>query len=816
MPKLLRILVPLVVLGAVMAMPTAASAQTATTCGAGGWAATDPASPAFMPGCANFENYEWQSSVVRSNTATQSDFAFTSKRIDGVRHDYVAAGNYAGFRIFDVTDPADPILMSDTPCGGSQGDITIVGKYLFRSSDGSHNVPFADLNRACETSGNENQRVSLTGFDTDGDSFQLEFQGEQTVPFVRGTNFDATSIAEALAGRNEVQTVVLTDFNAANAGNAFRVRIGGEVSALIGNGGINISTGNQNTRNNNLANAINAITGFAGTVTIANAGNTGFVATFTLATAAMEVDELEIVFEGSEDMPPTGCTTEVTPCSATVTETTEHLAAPLPSWEQGGTATVSNLTDEGFNVTFAGSYAASDVSMLSVVNGAPDVTGTVIEQLKGTPGVGFVGMYVFDISDLTQPKFVTAVPVCGGGHTHTVYDDKARNRVVVYMTRSGTTGSVPGFGVSCAGLPNNRLTAVTVPKNNPKAARIASENIVYPGSGGCHDTNVFEEKQRILTACLGSGVSMLDISDPLNATTVWGPFTWPNHGTWHTGSWSWSGDYVYVNGEPGGGSSSECAFDDHPAKPTVFALNADTGTLEGTWTLPRPQETTSSTNNCTVHNLNVLPLANKNVLAHSFYTAGASIIDFTNPKAPQEVAFIDQVLTPGGGPVIPGGAGCWSAYWYNGSIFCNELSWGLHIFDVDLPFWDDTMTLEAHNAQTVTNFIRCEVSFTGGPVRAGQNRRVRATARLYGPAPLQAAKDTNVRISGPGFNRLVKTNDNGVAVAKVRAARAGTLRVAVREADNLNITGNCSATKSIAKKKAAKRTAKASARAVRR
>ena len=465
-------------------------------------------------------------------------------------------------------------------------------------------------------------------------------------------------------------------------------------------------------------------------------------------------------------------------------------------------------------MTFGGAYAAVDVSMLSVVNGAPDVTGTVVEQLKGTPGVGFVGMYVFDISDLTEPKFVTAVPVCGGGHTHTVYDDKARNRVIVYMTRSGTTGSVPGFGVSCAGLPANRLTAVTVPKNNPKAARIASENIVYPGSGGCHDANVFEEKKRILTACLGQGVSMLDISDPLNATTVWGPFTWPNHGTWHTGSWSWSGDYVYVNGEPGGGSASECAFDDHPAKPTVFALNADTGTLEGTWTLPRPQETTSSTSNCTVHNLNVLPLANKNVLAHSFYTAGASLIDFTNPKAPEEVAFIDQILTPGGGPVVPSGAGCWSAYWYNGSIFCNELSWGLHIFDVNVPFWDDTMTLEAHNAQTVTNFIRCEVSFTGGPVRAGQTRQVRATARLYGPAPLQAAKDTNVRISGPGFNRLVTTNDNGVAVATVRAARAGTLRVAVREADNLNITGNCSATRSIAKK-AATRTAR-SAQAVRR
>ena len=990
MPKLLRILVPLVVLGAVMAMPTTASAQTNTTCGAGAWAVDDPSSPYWLDCPAPRENYIWKSSVIRSNTATQSDFAFTDK--------YVAAGNYAGFRIFDISNPANPVLMSDTPCGGSQGDITIVGDLLFRSSDGSHNVPFADLNRACETSGNENQRVTLTSFDTDGDSFQLEFMGETSIPivrgqndttagidavleggneqqaitltgfdtdgdsfeldlngtptgtFTRGTNYDAASILAEIHGPTEVQTVALTDYEEdgdsytltyggedtipivrgqndtaqgietaleggdevqqvslsgfTSATDSLQVQIGGNNSATLGEGGLNFTSGNTNGRNNNVASAINGIEGFAGTVSVSGSSANGFTVTFGGASANTDAPAMTLVvncvacthsvrevaqggaaiaswpadgavsvgslsdtgytltfggegFQGTNVDPvtvtngvaggatvPAGVVAETTAggpgvfpvgtiasvtnpsdtgftltfggvlsqtdvdplavvngapdVTGTVRETVKGTG-PIASWIAGGLSAVSNLTDAGFNVVFSGEYAAFDVPMLSVVNGTGDVTGTVVEQLKGAPGVGFVGMYIFDISDVSNPVFLKAVPVCGGGHTHTVYNDKARNRVVVYMTRSGTTGSVAGFGVSCAGLPSNRLTAVTVPKSNPKAARIASENITYPGSGGCHDTNVFEEKQRILVACLGSGVSMLDISDPLNATTVWGPFTWPNHGTWHTGSWSWSGDYVYVNGEPGGGSSSECAFDDHPAKPTVFALDADTGTLEGTWTLPRPQETTSSTSNCTVHNLNVLPLANKNVLAHSFYTAGASIIDFTNPKAPKEVAFIDQVLTPGGGPVIPSGAGCWSAYWYNGSIFCNELSWGLHIFDVDLPFWNDTMTLPAHNAQTVTNFIRCQLSFRGGPVRAGQTRTVRATAKLFGPAPLQAAKDTKVRISGPGFNRLVRTNDNGVATATVRAARRGTLRVAVREADNLNITGNCSSSRAIAR-----------------
>ncbi|HSL12122.1 MAG TPA: hypothetical protein VLA82_12475, partial [Actinomycetota bacterium] len=689
-----------------------------------------------------------------------------------------------------MTDPASPQLMSDTPCGGSQGDITMVGNLIFRSSDGSHNVPFADLNRACETSGNENQRVNLEGFDEDGDSFRLSFQGNQTIPIVRGQNNTTAGIDAALEGGNEQQVVSLTGYD--TNGESFQLSLGGNTSIPIVRGTNNTTAGIQQallgvdevqtlTLNNfvaaddsftitlpgvgtssvlgeggaavsaaNIQAAINGIAGFPGGVTVSGSGNGPYTITFAGASAKTNWDQITVAFDaGDAD----DCKTLDPACSATIGTTTDGRAAlhpsiagatigvsglsdngftltfsgthaqtdigditvvgsgdvsgtvretvkgtpPVTGWLAGGTSTISNLPDAGFNVVFAGNYAAFDVPSMSVVATTGGVTGTVVEQAKGAPGAGFVGLYVFDATDLENPVFLKAVPVCGGGHTHTVYDDKANNRVVAYMTRSGTTGTLPAFGVSCAGLPANRLTAVTIPKSNPKAARIASENIVYPGSGGCHDANVFEEKQRILTACLGSGVSMLDISDPLNATTVWGPFTWPNHGTWHTGSWSWSGDYVYVNGEPGGGSASECAFDDHPAKPSVFALNADTGSLEGTWTLPRPQETTSSQSNCTVHNLNVLPLANKNVLAHSFYTAGASLIDFTNPQAPREVAFIDQILTPGGGGVITSGAGCWSAYWYNGTIFCNELSWGLHLFGINtnnLPWYADTMTLE--------------------------------------------------------------------------------------------------------------------------
>lgn len=62
------------------------------------------------------------------------------------------------------------------------------------------------------------------------------------------------------------------------------------------------------------------------------------------------------------------------------------------------------------------------------------------------------------------------------------------------------------------------------------------------------------------------------------------------------------------------------------------------------------------------------------------------LVDVTNPKAPQELGFVDPHLpTPTQGE---SGRGCWTGYWYNGNLFCSELNWGLHIFTVDEPWWD--------------------------------------------------------------------------------------------------------------------------------
>ena len=54
-----------------------------------------------------------------------SDLAFTG--------DYAIAGNFNGFQVYDVSDPADPTLRSSFVCPGGQGDVSVFGDLLFMS-----------------------------------------------------------------------------------------------------------------------------------------------------------------------------------------------------------------------------------------------------------------------------------------------------------------------------------------------------------------------------------------------------------------------------------------------------------------------------------------------------------------------------------------------------------------------------------------------------------------------------------------------------------------------------------------------------------
>jgi hypothetical protein len=68
---------------------------------------------------------------VRGLTFVNSDLAF--------RGNNVYMGNFAGFSIYDVSNPAKPALLSAVACITSQGDPSIVGTLLFVSAEGGGN-----------------------------------------------------------------------------------------------------------------------------------------------------------------------------------------------------------------------------------------------------------------------------------------------------------------------------------------------------------------------------------------------------------------------------------------------------------------------------------------------------------------------------------------------------------------------------------------------------------------------------------------------------------------------------------------------------
>lgn len=86
---------------------------------------------------------------VRGLTFVNSDLAF--------RGNLVYQGNFAGFAIWDVSNPSAPVMMSVVPCITSQGDPSIIGNLLFVSAEGGGN------RNDCAKGGVQNPADLMTG-----------------------------------------------------------------------------------------------------------------------------------------------------------------------------------------------------------------------------------------------------------------------------------------------------------------------------------------------------------------------------------------------------------------------------------------------------------------------------------------------------------------------------------------------------------------------------------------------------------------------------------------------------------------------------
>ncbi|WP_432417559.1 LVIVD repeat-containing protein [Actinoplanes solisilvae] len=334
------------------------------------------------------------------------------------------------------------------------------------------------------------------------------------------------------------------------------------------------------------------------------------------------------------------------------------------------------------------------------------------------PGDRWEGVKIFDISNPLTPRYLKSIKTDCGSHTQTLVPGKrGEKNVYLYISSYNLAGAdLP----NCA-LPHDKISIIKVPLRNPTAAAVVATPVVFPDGGypggpanpngspttGCHDITVYAEKDIAAGACMGDGV-LFDISDrakPKVLTTVRDEV---NFAFWHSATFNNSGTKIVFTDELGGGGAATC-------NPTVGpnrgadAIYDIVGhgkksklVFRSYFKIPR---TNADTENCVAHNGSLIPVPGRDIMVQAWYQGGISVWDFTDSRRPKEIAYWER------GPISATqfvGGGSWSAYWYNGYIYSNDIVKGVDVLELKDPRtwvakWFRT---DEFNAQTQDNFLR--------------------------------------------------------------------------------------------------------------
>ncbi|MET9564433.1 LVIVD repeat-containing protein [Streptomyces tauricus] len=304
------------------------------------------------------------------------------------------------------------------------------------------------------------------------------------------------------------------------------------------------------------------------------------------------------------------------------------------------------------------------------------------------------GMKVFDISDKKNPKYVAAVETACGSHTHTLVPE--RKNVYIYVSSYSPSATFP----DCQ-PPHDGISIIKVPRKAPEKAAVVNFPVLFPGEGadgggnpggptnpgvskttGCHDITVLPSKDLAAGACMGDGI-LFSIKDPENPKIIDQVQDNVNFAFWHSASFNQKADKVVFTDELGGGGAATCneAVGPNRGADGIYDIvgKGDKRKLvfKSYFKIPRHQ---ADTENCVAHNGSLIPVKGKDIMVQAWYQGGISVWDFTNSSKPKEIAFFER------GPLstttmVTGGS--WSAYYYNGYIYSNDIAKGFDVLKIN-------------------------------------------------------------------------------------------------------------------------------------
>ncbi|MDO3705359.1 hypothetical protein Q3W71_27175 [Micromonospora sp. C28SCA-DRY-2] len=333
--------------------------------------------------------------------------------------------------------------------------------------------------------------------------------------------------------------------------------------------------------------------------------------------------------------------------------------------------------------------------------------------LPATEKESWEGIKIFDIRDKANPRYIKSVETACGSHTHTLVPAKDNRSVYLYVSSYSPRAEFP----DCQ-PPHDSISIVKVPLKKPTAAAVVATPNLFPDGGyegvpgeksattGCHDITAYPQKDLAAGACMGDGI-LMDIRDREAPRVINRVRDTTNFAFWHSATFNNAGTKVVFTDELGGGGAATCNETVGP-KRGADAIYDITGrgdkrtmVFRSYFKIPR---TNADTENCVAHNGSLIPVLGRDIMVQAWYQGGVSVWDFTDSANPKEIAFWER------GPIsteAPVGGGSWSAYYYNGYIYSNDIAKGFDVLKLtDWRTWTaELVRYRELNVQTQPRYL---------------------------------------------------------------------------------------------------------------
>ncbi|KPI02291.1 LVIVD repeat-containing protein [Actinobacteria bacterium OV450] len=330
-----------------------------------------------------------------------------------------------------------------------------------------------------------------------------------------------------------------------------------------------------------------------------------------------------------------------------------------------------------------------DLLFLSTDSSRSDDSCNSVSQ-PATEKSSWEGIKIFDIKDKKNPKYIKSVETNCGSHTHTLVPGE--RDIYLYVSSYSPSEAFP----DCQ-PPHDGISVIKVPKKNPTQAAVVAFPVLFPDGGnpgaptnpgvskttGCHDITVLPAKKLAAGACMGDGI-LFDISRPEQPRVIDRVQDNVNFAFWHSATFNERADKVVFTDELGGGGGATCneATGPNHGADGIYDITGrgDQRKLvfRSYFKIPRLQ---ADTENCVAHNGSLIPAGGgRDIMVQAWYQGGVSVWDFTDSTRPQEIGYFER------GPLTTdrlGLGGSWSAYYYNGHIYSNDIVKGLDVLRID-------------------------------------------------------------------------------------------------------------------------------------